>query len=518
MPDEVIELVGPTNDDLKWLTENQWRILEEEWAMDDLISFICLFAKGYRPSWYHFVIADKLKGVSLREILRIMFVLPPRHGKSTLVSRYFPAWHLGRFPDERIIGTSYSGRLAERFGRHARNVMAHPRYPFFAELAQDSRSAQAWDVRDQEGGYLAAGLDGTMTGEGADILIIDDPVKSAKSADSDADRESSIEWYTETAYPRLQANGRIIVVGTRWRDDDLMGYILEQSDKGLGDYFELIHLPAIDSEGNALWPEVYPLPELAKREKNMSTRMWGAQYQGDPQPASGGSFKEWWWGYWHPEGMPLPPVAVKGPGGTTVHIMPEPLPTYFDRRLQSWDMTFGSKKETGSWVVGQVWQSRGAKRYLIDQYRQRVGFDDSVDAVRAMTRLHPKVIEKLIENKANGPAIINHLQNEIGGIIPVDVPQDKDKEGRATAIEPIVRAGNVLLPHPMLAPWVIGKDGFIDECSRFPYGKFNDQVDTMSQGLIAFEQQGAGKTRTTDTMGLNARSRTSYQGRDDDEY
>mgnify|MGYP000529449593 CR=1 FL=1 len=503
-----LETVGPTLEDLEWLSPAMWQVLCDEWARDDLISFVSLYAKAYRPSWYHFIIADKLKQVSDRLLLRLMVVMPPRHGKSTLISRYFPPFHIGRHPDERVMATSYSARLAQRFGRHARNVMASDVYPFEGiELAQDSRSADLWDVRGHDGGYIAAGLDGSITGEGADVLLIDDPVKSAKAADSEAERENAIEWYTETAYPRLQAGGRIVVVGTRWRDDDLMGYILEESDKGTGDHFELLHLPAINAEGEALWPEMYPIPELEKRQKNMSQRMWQAQYQGTPETSDGNQFKRWWWGYWYPEGQPLPPVMVAGPGGTPVAIMPVPIPTFFDRQLQSWDMRFGDHKSRGSYVVGQIWASRGPNRYLMDQFRERVGFDDSADAVRVMTRKHPRAVEKLIEAKANGPAVINHLQKEIGGLIPIESPDSK--ETRANAVEPLIRAGNVFLPHPMLAPWVTAAKGFVDEWAKFPIGENDDQVDAGSQGLIAFEDRGKSETRVVDTMGLAA-SRSKY--------
>ena len=509
--EEALELVGPTADDFEWLSPAEWSALEELWARDDLISFIALYAKGYRPSWYHFLIADKLKNISDRLLLRIMIILPPRHGKSTLISRYFPSWHLGRYPDERVMATSYSARLAQRFGRHARNVIASDIYPFpGVQLARDSRSADLFDLTNHDGGYIAAGLDGSITGEGADILLIDDPVKSSKTADSEAERENAIEWYTETAYPRLQANGRIVIVGTRWREDDLMGYIRQESDAGTGDYFEVLHLPAINADGEALWPEVYPIPELEKRRLNMTQRMWSAQYQGEPHAAEGEQFKRWWWGYWYREGQPLPPVMVAGPSGTQVAIMPVSLPVHLEKQIQSWDMRFGDHKSRGSYVVGQVWASRGPNRYLLDQYRQRVGFDDTVDAVMALSRLHPKALEKRIEAKANGPAVINHLQKKLGGLIPIEAP-DK-KETRANAVEPLIRAGNVFLPHPMLAPWVLVEKGFVDEWAKFPLGEHDDQVDAGSQGLIAFEAVGATATRTTDTAGVMTNGKQAHNG------
>lgn len=499
---EAAEATGPL-DDCAWLLDPSWMAMEREWAMDDLVSYIRLFSPTYRPAWFHFLIAEFLKDVSDRLKDRGMIVMPPRHGKSTLISRYFPSWHIGRHPDERVMATSYSGRLAQRFGRFSRNLMADPRYPFpGVRLAQDSRSAEVWDVEGRAGGYLSAGVDGSITGEGADVLLIDDPTKSAKEADSETMREGAIEWYRETAYPRLQSGGRIVVVGTRWRDDDLLGYILEQGRLGLGDDFELLHLPAINKEGAALWPEEYPIEELAKRQKNMTTRMWAAQYQGDPQPDDGSMLKRWQWQYWHYPGRPLPPVEVKGPGGTMVKVQPKPLPIFFDHALQSWDMRFGDNKQSGSYVVGQVWKLRHADRYLMHQFRQRVDFTDTILAVKTVTSMFPEVIRKLVEDKANGPAVISSLKGTIPGIVAWDVKNDK--VGRAWGAQPLLEAGNCYLPHPMLAPWVDSKNGFVDEAARFPYGENDDQVDAWSQAMAGFLDSSTSRTRSQDTAGVRS--------------
>lgn len=500
--------------DVDWLSGPEWIYLEREWAQDDLISFIKLYNPNYKPAWFHFLIAEKLKQVSDGEIDRLMIVMPPRHGKSTLISRFFPAWHLGRHPDDHIMATSYSGRLAHRFGRFTRNLIADDRYPFpGVHLAQDSRSADLYDIEGREGGYLAAGLDGTLTGEGADILLIDDPTKSAKEADSETMREGAIEWYTETAYPRLQARGRIVVVGTRWRDDDLLGYIMNHEEND-SDEFEVVKFPAIDEDGKALWAEMYPIEELAKRRKNMTRRMWAAQYQADPTPDEGSIVKRWWWKYWHHPGQPLPPVKVKGPGGTPIYVYPEPLPTFFDRSLQSWDMNFQETTD-GSFVCGQVWHSRGSRRYLMpDQYHMRVEFTDAVLAVKVMTARNPKVIRKLIERKANGPAVISQLRGKIGGIVAVE--PEGSKESRVYAVSDLVEGGDVYLPHPSLASWVDAKDGFLDEWAQFPNAKNDDQVDAGTQALLDFEQKGHTATRATSYAGAstNGHSNGHTNGRD----
>lgn len=486
------------------LTPAEWYIIESEWAEDDLVSFIKLYYRGYRPAWYHFLIADELRKVSDKETLRLMLIMPPRHGKSTLVSRYFPAWHLGRYPDDRIIATSYASRLAHRFGRFNRNLVADDRYPFEGiELARDSRAAEVWDIMGHQGGYIAAGLDGSITGEGAHVLLIDDPVKSAKEADSETVRETTIEWYTETAYPRLQANGAIVVVGTRWRDDDLLGYILEQSETGQGDEYKVIKFPAINADGEALWPDEYPVPELEKRRLNMTKRMWAAQYQGEPQTDEGSILKRWYWRFWYPRGKPLPPVEVKGPKGTMVRIEPEELPTFFDKKLQSWDMAF-EDAENNSWVVGQVWYKRHENRYLIDQFRAHVDMVGSALAVKTMTALNPDVHRKLIEKKANGPAVISYLRTQVGGMIPIN--PEGSKESRVWATQPYAEGGNIFLPHPLIAPWVLD---LIDECAKFPVGSDDDQVDALTQANIDFSTLGSAKTTATSYAGGGTNGRSN---------
>lgn len=482
------------DEEIAWLTGDAWDAQERLWAQDDLISFIRRLSPAYRPAWFHFKIADALRRVATGECKRLMIVMPPRHGKSTLASRYFPAWFLGLNPDSRIIATSYASRLAERFSRFSRNVVSDPKYPFDVSLAKDSRSADVWDLHAHAGGYISAGVGGSITGEGANVLLIDDPVKGAKESDSPTTRENTIEWFQETAYPRLEAGGAIVMIGTRWRDDDLLGFVLKQQEQG-GDRWEVLHFPAVNHQGEALWPEKYPIPELMLRKNNMTSRSWAAQYQGNPIPDEGGTFKQWWWSFWHYPGQPLPPVTVKGPSGASIQKAPVSLPTRWDGQSQSWDMSF-KETDDGSYVVGQVWGSHGAGRWLLDQYRARVDFTQTVLAVRALTARWPTTRAKYIENKANGPAVISTLRREIPGIIEVE--PEGSKEARANAMSYFVEAGNVYLPHPMIAPWVTT---FIEECARFPLGENDDQVDALTQALLKTNTSAVGRTRSTSYTG-----------------
>jgi predicted phage terminase large subunit-like protein len=445
-------------DDIRWLVGPEWYEQDRAWAQDDLISFVRRLSPRYRPAWFHFLIAAKLRGVLDGTIKRIIFVLPPRHGKSTLCSRYFPAWYLGNNPDGRIIAVSYGDRLADRFGRFTRNVINDHAYPFDLSLARDSRAADQFDIAGHAGGYFATGVGGALTGEGADVLMLDDLVKGAREADSEAFREGLIEWYVETAYPRLEAGGAIVMIGTRWREDDLIGYVIEQQQHG-GDQWEIVHLPAISDAGEALWPERFGLDELGKRKANMSSRMWEAQYQGRPAPVDGGVFKKEWWRYW----QVIPALDS------------------FDSLIQSWDMTF-RETQYGSYIVGQVWGAIDADRYLLDQVRLRADFPGAVAEVRSLSARWPQTHEKLIEAKANGPAVVATLKHEIAGLIEVE--PEGGKEARANAVAWQVESGNVFLPDPKSHPWV--RD-LIQEATGFPTAAHDDQVDAMTQALVRMQ-------------------------------
>ena len=408
---------------------------------------------------------------------RLIVTMPPRHSKSVHVSELFPAWYLGRHPDQRIIAASHSAHLAYMFSRRVRNLIADPRYPFpDVAVAGDKASVSAWDIEGTRGGYIAVGVGGSPTGQGGQLIVIDDPIRGAADADSQTVRDSTWEWYQGTIRTRLEPGGSIIVVSTRWHEEDLTGRLLDAEATG-GERWRHVHFPAIDDAGNALWPDRWPVEELLTIRGAVGTRAWQAQFQGAPTAEEGGAFKRSWWRFWHLPERILPPVPVRGADGT-LHLCPcVPLPPRFDQALQSWDMSF-RETTAGSYTVGQVWGRTGPGAYLVDQYRGRVDFPAAVLAVRSLAAKWPQAHAKLVENKANGPAIVSTLRGEIPGLIEVE--PDGGKVARANAVTPWVEAGNVYLPHPDLAPWVTA---FIDEAAAFPAGANDDQVDAMSQGL-----------------------------------
>lgn len=232
------------------------------------------------------------------------------------------------------------------------------------------------------------------------------------------------------------------------------------------------------SPGEALCPERYDREALLRIRNVVGDHTFAALYQQRPAPAEGNIFKRKWWKFWQPAGANFPDVAVRLADGSFHRTTAVVLPREFNRTIQSWDMAF--KDEKGSdYVVGQPWSQRGAQFYLRDQVRERLSFPATCQAVVTMTARYPEGVAKLVEDKANGPAVLASLRKSITGLIPVE-PQG-GKIARAQAVSPLVEAGNVFLPHPQLCPWVVG---FIDRFASFPSVKWDDEIDALSQALV----------------------------------
>jgi predicted phage terminase large subunit-like protein len=399
--------------------------------------------------------------------------MPPQEGKSQRVSRFFVIWLLIHHPDKRVAIVSYADGLARRWGRDLRNdIQAHPELGL--TIRADTAAANEWRLDGWDGGVVTAGIGSGLTGRPVDVLIVDDPLKDQKEADSDNTRETCKEFWRTTASARLSEDAIAVVVMTRWHEDDLAGYLMREHAED----WHLVNVPAeadhrpekgeVDVLGRV--PGQFMLSARRrtdrgwrKRRRNAGSRGWNALYQGRPAPAEGGIFKRHWW-------RCLPLRAVERSDGTW-------WATGVDEVIQSWDMTF--KDTDGSdYVVGQVWGRKSAKVFLLDQVRSRMEFTESCAAVKLLSAKWPQATRKIIEDKANGPAVISALRNEVGGIVPF-TPVDS-KQARARAIAPFVEGGDVAVPDPADHPWVAA---LIDECASFPNAAHDDQVDALSQAL-----------------------------------
>ena len=303
-------------------------------------------------------------------------------------------------------------------------------------------------------------------------------MKDRAEANSATVRQSIWDWYTSTAYTRLSPGGGVIVMATRWHLDDLIGRLIENMENGQGDTFTVINYPAIAEhdeihrrKGEALHPERYSLDQLKKIQKTVGSRDWAALYQQHPVPDGGALFKLEWFRRW-----------------TATSLPPE-----FDHTLMSWDMTFKDSKNS-DYVVGQVWGKKGPNFYLLDQVRGQWDFVKTKEMVRVLAHKWPRVVRKLVEDKANGSAVISELKSTVSGFVPITPTESK--EARASSVTPYFEAGNVFIPEDSAAPWV---PHYVSELLEFPAGSHDDQVDSTTQALNYF-RNGSGVILTREQM------------------
>jgi len=276
-------------------------------AQTHLMDFARYVDPSYFPARHLAAIAGKLEAVERGAIRKLMIFVPPRYGKSELTSVKFPAWYLGRHPDRRIIHTSYAAALSNTFSRRTRNLLADTRYQelFDVRLAADSMSVEHWNLQGQRGGFISAGLGGAITGHGANVFIIDDPIKDQAEADSAAHREAVWEWYGAVARTRLEPDAAMVLIMTRWHDDDLAGRLLKQGG------WTVVNLPVLAEEqdlmgrapGEPLWPERYTLQAVLEIKAEVPPRVWEALFRGQPRVQEGQLIKRDWF-QWFTE---LPP-------------------------------------------------------------------------------------------------------------------------------------------------------------------------------------------------------------------
>uniref|UniRef100_A0A6M3KVF4 Putative terminase n=1 Tax=viral metagenome TaxID=1070528 RepID=A0A6M3KVF4_9ZZZZ len=316
-------------------------------------------------------------------------------------------------------------------------------------IIPERQAAHEWGTW-SGGSYYAVGIGGGLTGRGYDIGVIDDPVKDEEEATSLTYRERAWDWYQKVFRTRAEPDAAIIVVMTRWHEDDLVGRLLEQMRKDpTSDQWEVLHLLAI-KDGQALWPARYPLEVLEKTRASMGSRAFESLYQGNPTVAEGQIIKREWWKYFREK------------------------PT-FTRMIHSWDTAFKDKSQN-DYSVCTVWGEALNGYYLLDVWRAKVEFPELKRAAIALdARDSPSAVA--VEDKASGQSLIQELRRDTKiPVLPVKV--DINKVARANAITPLIEAGKVFLPEN--APWLFD---YIEELSAFPNATHDDQVDSTTQAL-----------------------------------
>ena len=452
----------------------------------------------------------------------LLVSMPPRLGKSHLASTFFPAWCLHKHPDWPIMLLSHAPDLASGWGRQVRRLVEEN--PVLGlGIAADAGAVTDWQVvRDGDadgGGVLSKSIRQSVTGRGAKVMILDDVVKDFADAHSEKSREFVWNWWTANSRTRLHPPSLVVVIGTRWHEDDIIGRMRSPEYEGDPDLWEVISFPALAEDPAAVDPvtrrpfgpdplgrkEGEPLlspivdetPEEALArwadiKRSVGSYAWAALFQQSPSPAKGGIFDNDWWKFWRPGDWDDPE-------------------TFFDRRLTTWDCAFKGTNDS-DFVVIQEWGCRGADRYLLRQVRRRMTFTETLAAgkdfvlgpvlryledgeapledetvynetvsgvtMRAARGPHSGVHEHAVEDKANGTAVLDVLRSEVPGMVPWSPGQDS-KEARARAASPQVEAGNVYLP--ALADWL---PDYLSEMKAFPNATHDDQVDATVMALL----------------------------------
>lgn len=460
-------------------------------SRNSLLAFTQYTKHNYVVNWHHKLICDELDSfLADPNRKRLMVFVGPRRGKSEIISRRFPAYAFGKNPDLEIMSASYAADLAQAMSRDCQRIIDSPEY---RELFPDTqlsgknvvtsahhnyvRTSDMFEIVGHEGKYNCAGVNGPLTGKGADIFLIDDPIKGPEDASSTKMKDKVYDWYQAVAGTRLSPQGKVIIVLTRWAEDDLAGRLLKDAEAdpeahqwdviSLPEMFTADHKYLHDADkrkdGDVLWPSRFPQDVMEQNKKSMPLKVWESLFQQEPSPGSGIIFNPDWLRYYK--------------------TMPE-----FDYKVASWDLSFKDGKST-DFVVGTVWGVKGVDKYLIWAVRERMSFVETIKQMLIVNNRFPDLRFTIVEDKANGPAVISTLKSKIKGLVPF-TPKGS-KESRASSVSPQVEAGNVWLPDKYSEelrqemPWVTTLlDILIEELKGFPFTKNDDFVDTLTQMLI----------------------------------
>ena len=431
--------------------------------MTDYAAYCSYVHRGmWTPSRLHKYLCYTVQGFleeKTGHALDIMIVsLPPQHGKSLTITETLPSWYLRRNPTHRVIEISYNEDFAQKFGRRNRFKIKEFGEIFGIETAKSPDSNTEFELSNNIGGMISRGVLSGVTGNPANLMIIDDPIKTREEADSETTRDKIWDEWLNSFRSRLAPGAKVILIMTRWHEDDLAGRIIK-NEKNV----RVINLPleAEDNDpigrniGDALCPEIGKDNDWLLDFKSVyltkeGSRAWNALYQGHPTGLEGNMFKREWWRYY------------------------DELPDIVD-----WVMSVDAAFKDGDdndFVAIQVWGKREAEIYLIDAVKKHLNLPDTMREIIRLRRTYPQCKTTLIEDKANGSAIINMLRKDMTGIIAVE-PKG-GKVSRANAIVGAIESGNVYLPHNK--PFT---GEFIEECAAFPNGAHDDSIDAMTQAL-----------------------------------
>ena len=446
----------------------------------------------YSPAKHHEVICAALEEVDAGRIQRLIITMPPRHGKSELASRRFPAFFMGKDPYRQLIFATYNDEFAQDFGRHVRDTMRSDTYSHVFPLSKLKAGSQASDrIQTEEGGMCVfVGRGGSLTGRGADLLIIDDPIKDREEADSKAIREKLWSWFTDVAMTRLMTAGaRVVIIMTRWHEDDLIGRLTDPKNPCYNEQeaagWKVLALPAIAvnedpmgrKPGEALWPERFDL-DFLNQAKRLNPKGFSALYQGSPSPDDGDYFKRDWIKTYMPNELPK---------NLRIYVASDHAISTIQERDATVLLPIGVDDEDNIWVLPDVWWRRADSAAVVD------------GMIDMMARRNPQMwwAESGHITKSIGPFLRKRMaEMQVYCTIDEVVPT-KDKQTRAQSIRARMSMGKVFFPR--FASWW---GDALDELLKFPSSTHDDFVDALGHiGMGLDKQIGArGAKIKVDTM------------------
>jgi predicted phage terminase large subunit-like protein len=442
-----------------------------EEAQESFGRFVKVMWPGFIDGRHHKVMARKFEEIAQGKLKRLIINMPPRHTKSEFASFLLPSWFLGLYPGKKVIQCSNTSELAVGFGRKVRNLVdSQPYGEIFpnVNLRADSKAAGRW-ATSGNGEYFAIGVGGTVTGKGADLLIIDDPhsEQEAKLAQSNPEVFDQVyEWYTSGPRQRLQPGGSIVIVMTRWSKKDLTGRVLQSMIDKDGEHWEVINFPAILPSGKPLWPEFWSLEELEALKLELPVAKWNAQYQQEPTSEEGAIIKREWWKVWKQDKPPRCEFVI-----------------------QSWDTAF-TKSERADYSACTTWgvfymneNEKDAHIILLDAFKRRMEFPELKEkAFNHYKEWEPDAF--IVEAKASGAPLIYELRAMGIPVSEFTPSRGNDKMVRINSVADLFASGKVWAPETRWA------DELIEEMAAFPNSDHDDLVDSTTQALIRFRKGG----------------------------
>jgi len=434
-------------------------------AEKNFIPFVRHVWPEFISGYHHKKIAKKFEDIKDKKIKRLIVNMPPRHTKSEFASFLFPSWLVGNNPQLKIIQTTHNTELAVRFGRKMKNLIDSQVYQqVFDQVAisVDSKAAGRWETN-KGGEYFAAGVGSSITGRGADLLIIDDP-HSEQDALSETAFDNAYEWYTSGPRQRLQPGGSIVIVMTRWSTKDLTGRLIDaQAKEPKADQWEIIEFPAVLPSNKPIWPEYWDIDSLTATRASLTEQKWQAQWQQNPTAEEGSIIKREWWKRWEEKDIP-----------DLIHV------------IQSYDTAY-SKKETADYSAITTWgiftPTGKAKPHIILLDAEKGRWEFTELKKRAMEKYkywEPETV--IVEAKASGLPLTDELRSSGIPVVNFTPSRGNDKHVRVNSVAPMFESGQVWCPDERWAQDVI------EECAAFPFGDHDDYVDSTTQALMRYRQ------------------------------